>query len=505
VLPMRLTPPKRSLSTSCRQYPNAVKHRSVLEVEQLESRCYLSATAITFQSVTLSRHTLRVVDSNNLISTTLENELRRCGKYAINLVASYVNWKGCIDAEIRVRPAAENPYSSVNGLLPSILQQSWNGYAWKNDTLAEMISGVDAQPAAADVGCTIYLGQDGTIRNYGLPVWFDPVPSPYEVPVVPQGFFDFVGVFTHEVFHGLGFQGSSREFAGRTVTIDGYDYFNGAFTQAEVGGLLPLAPRSGNVPNDHYGNTDLSTNPIQTGLLFQWGNYDRNRLDIGRVDLAVLRDLGVSIRSTVGLPKVDVLDYEKTTTLASAPTLTAINVSSSQVVLNWTIPVQSGSSPITGFQLLCSLDGGVTWAKSGVVQGQSAVARRTASSRAPLFRVAPITDLGYGFFSRATRAVAPTVPSAPTNVFGISGNASTQITWAAPTLAGGVPIADYAIQYSTNGGKTWTTFRDSVSTNRVTTVSRLINGKPYIFRVAAKNAVGIGAFSAPSSVVVPHV
>jgi len=478
---------------------------SSLGVEQLEGRAYLSATVIAFQPVTSSRYDLRVVDSNNLISTGLENELRRCGSYALKLVSSYITWKGCIDAEIRIRPAAENPFPSTNGLLPSIVQQSWDGRYWTNDTLTEMISGVDTQPAAADVGCTIYLGQDGTIRNYGLPVWFDPAPSPYDVPSVRQGFFDFVGVFTHEVFHGMGFLGSSQEFARHVVTVDGNDYFDGAFTRQEVGGLLPLAPRSGSAPQDHYGNTALPTNSLQTGLLFQWGNYDRNRLDIGRVDLAVLRDLGVSIRSTVGLPKVDVLDYEKTTTLASAPTLTAINVSSSQVVLNWTIPVQSGSSPITGFQLLCSLDGGVTWAKSDVVQGQSAVAIRTASSRAPLFRVAPITDLGYGFFSRATRAVAPTVPSAPTNVVGISGNASTQITWAAPTLAGGVPITDYAIQYSTNGGKTWTTFRDSVSANRVATISRLINGKPYVFRVAAKNAVGTGAFSARSSVVVPHV
>ena len=36
--------------------------------------------------------------------------------------------------------------------------------------------------------------------------------------------------------------------------------------------------------------------------MWQYGNYELNRLDIGRVDLAVLQDLGHQIKTYEGLP-----------------------------------------------------------------------------------------------------------------------------------------------------------------------------------------------------------
>ena len=46
-----------------------------------------------------------------------------------------------------------------------------------NQTLEECITGIDSNPSSPDAGCTIYLASDGSIRNYGFPVWFDPDPS----------------------------------------------------------------------------------------------------------------------------------------------------------------------------------------------------------------------------------------------------------------------------------------------------------------------------------------
>jgi hypothetical protein len=42
--------------------------------------------------------------------------------------------------------------------------------------------------------------------------------------------------------------------------------------------------------------------------MFQWGNYHGNRLDIGRIDLAILEDLGYSIISYENLPLFDLID-----------------------------------------------------------------------------------------------------------------------------------------------------------------------------------------------------
>jgi titin len=92
-------------------------------------------------------------------------------------------------------------------------------------------------------------------------------------------------------------------------------------------------------------------------------------------------------------------------------------------------------------------------------------------------------------------------PAAPTGlrraVAGAPGVRSGQVrlAWRAPGSTGGSPVTDYAIQRSRNG-TTWTTIRDGVSTARTFTMSGLVNGTSYRFRVAAKNALGLGPWSA---------
>jgi Fibronectin type III domain len=68
------------------------------------------------------------------------------------------------------------------------------------------------------------------------------------------------------------------------------------------------------------------------------------------------------------------------------------------------------------------------------------------------------------------------------------------LTWNAPA-SNGKPITDYVIQRFANG-EPWTTVRDGVSTTRRSLIGGLTNGTSYRFRVAAKNAVGVGAWSA---------
>jgi len=95
------------------------------------------------------------------------------------------------------------------------------------------------------------------------------------------------------------------------------------------------------------------------------------------------------------------------------------------------------------------------------------------------------------------------VPGAPTAVSGTAGDEQVSLTWSAPSSNGGASITDYTVQYSSNGGSTWTTFSRSASTNTNATVTSLTNGTGYVFRVAAVNAIGTGAYSASSSSVTP--
>ena len=269
-----------------------------LWIEQLESRKLLAA------------YTLQVVDQLDLVSSETEQLIARSANYALTRMSQLIDWKGVLDTEIRIRPASENPDPNANGLMPSIISLSPKNNKWSNDTLQEMLTGIDPKPQTADAGMTIYLGRDGQIRNWGFLVWFDPNPIAYVPADVPKDSFDFIGVVWHEVFHSIGFLGASTEFSTLTTVLNGNDYFIGQRTQQVFGGPLPLVPRVNGWLGDHYGNTSLPNNSLNSGLMFQWGNYAFNRLDIGRLDLAVLEDLGITIKNIVGLPLVDIIDQQ---------------------------------------------------------------------------------------------------------------------------------------------------------------------------------------------------
>ncbi len=265
--------------------------------------------------------TLAVLDPLNLLPSDTKQHILRLGTHALDRLTQHITWKGIVDAEVHIRPASDNPNPTANGLMPSITSLSWQNGSWSNDTLREMLTGEDPKPQAADAGMTIYLGNDGKIRNYGNLAWFDPSPLAFVPAAVPDGCFDFMGVFQHEVFHGIGFVAASREFAALTTVINGNDFFIGQASQQLFGGPLPLAPRINGVLQDHYGNTSLPGNTLSSGLMFQWGNYAGNRLDVGRLDLAVLQDLGIVVTNTQGLPLVDTLDSQAARTTLSRYTV----------------------------------------------------------------------------------------------------------------------------------------------------------------------------------------
>ena len=153
------------------------------------------------------------------------------------------------------------------------------------------------------------MGSDNLPRNYGDLFWFDPFPGSSQQVKIPIGEVDFYGVLLHEIFHCLGFWGSSEEWISRVETRDGFHYFVGDKVEEILGGDLLLAPSygDGTLP-DHYGNDNNVSNTFSSGLLYQWGNYELNRLDIGQIDLAVLEDMGHTIKTYEGLPVFETID-----------------------------------------------------------------------------------------------------------------------------------------------------------------------------------------------------
>jgi hypothetical protein len=94
-------------------------------------------------------------------------------------------------------------------------------------------------------------------------------------------------------------------------------------------------------------------------------------------------------------------------------------------------------------------------------------------------------------------------PAAPTSVTASAGNGQASVSWTAPSVLAQTPVTDYAVQFSSNSGSTWTTFSDGTSTSASATVTGLTNGTAYTFRVAAVNGIGQGAWSSASNSVTP--
>lgn len=93
-------------------------------------------------------------------------------------------------------------------------------------------------------------------------------------------------------------------------------------------------------------------------------------------------------------------------------------------------------------------------------------------------------------------------PAAPTGVTAVAANAQAVVSWTAPAALV-PPLTDYTVQFSINGGSTWTTANDSVSNGTSATITGLSNNVATVFRVAGVNGIGTGAYSTASAAVTP--
>ena len=207
--------------------------------------------------------------------------------------------------------------------------------------------------------------------------------------------------------------------------------------------------------------------------------------------------------------------YTPNPTRPAAPSgLSVSGVAATTVDLSWTAP-NDGGSPLLRYAVRASTDGGTTWLTpySYTPVGSPPATTLTWTGLSPnttyTFQVIAQNAVGWSGWSAksapATTASA-SVPTEPLDVVGVPSGGSVALSWSAPLGDGGASITGYGVDYSTDGGTTWTP-AIAASAGPATTsynVTGLVNGTAYVFRVAAANANGTGPWSATSPAYTPN-
>jgi hypothetical protein len=202
-------------------------------------------------------------------------------------------------------------------------------------------------------------------------------------------------------------------------------------------------------------------------------------------------DVRVSAHNSVGYGPVVSAGTATPITTATAPTSLAASVTGGQTEVSWSAPASNGGSAITGYKVEHSTDG-TTWTQSSASTSSPHTITGLTNGTAYQVRVTPLNGAGAG--TASTTSVTPgVVPTSPQNVAAATGRNSSDVTWTAPVDNGGYAITGYKIEYSTDGGSTWTTA--VASTQSPYTLTGLTNGTAYQVRVSAINAIGTSGSS----------
>ena len=185
----------------------------------------------------------------------------------------------------------------------------------------------------------------------------------------------------------------------------------------------------------------------------------------------------------------------------AAPTSVTASAGNSLAFVYWSVPP---GNPATNYEVRYSTNN-TTWSSPIRTNSTALNYTLTGLSNAVSYyiQVRTINGPQASAWTQLAGVVTPYgAPNPPTGVTGVPGSGQVTVSWIPPVNTG-VSVTGYRVQYSTNGGTTWTTAADlNVPTTSVL-VSGLSNGVGYVFRVQAKSPSGDSAWSAASPTVVP--
>jgi|GEM_PF-346140 len=214
----------------------------------------------------------------------------------------------------------------------------------------------------------------------------------------------------------------------------------------------------------------------------------------------------VAVNSSVISPPSALSAAVTPVTIPSAPSIASTVAGNGQVTVRWMAPTNTGGAAITNYLVKFSTNNGLTFTNfvHPVSAALSWVVTGLTNGTPYRFKVVAVNSSGISPPSALSAAVTPVaIPSAPSIASTVAGNGQVTVGWIAPTNAGGSPITNYLVKFSTNNGLTFTNFVHPVSAALSWVVTGLTNGTPYRFKVVAVNSSGISPPSALSTPAAP--
>jgi len=208
---------------------------------------------------------------------------------------------------------------------------------------------------------------------------------------------------------------------------------------------------------------------------------------------------GVLIQAGTNPPTLPTFNYSSPTftvakgssTVPGAPTGVSATAGDGKATVSFTAPASNGGAAISSYTVTAS-PGGATATGSASPITLTGLSNGTSYT----FTVTATNSVGESAASSASSAITPAgVPGAPSGVSATAGDGKATVSFTAPS-SNGAAISSYTVTASP-GGVT------ASGNSGPITVSGLANCVSYTFTVAATNAVGSGASSSASALVVP--
>ncbi len=247
---------------------------------------------------------LTVVDPTGLLAGVplLQPTLRA----ALHHIEQYLTVGGMLDVEVRVDATATGRISAVAGMLTTTTTVA-GLQILEPGALTETRTGVDFDPSRAEIIVTVDPRSDYVVRE----LWWDAEIATSLAGRVPSDRTDAFSILLHELLHGLGIT-TYRDLDTAALSTPygsmwdaliqlsgGQARFTGANTRALLGADLEVRV-GGSQGAQHLGAGATPQQSqqafLEATLMNSWSFRRGERYTLDRLDLAILQDLGWSLK-----------------------------------------------------------------------------------------------------------------------------------------------------------------------------------------------------------------